>query len=141
MVNSWFHKLLSLWPMCVLSQIEDIQMWKLLVHGECIYWIGSSKISLLLLIHQWLMCITSSLQIISSHEFSQDMLDEKLKENERRRRKAVKNVDLEMSQYLEDERLAIALQNSEFLQELRGNEDFMKTLEKGNWILLLFYSN
>lgn len=68
--------------------------------------------------------------IISSHEFSQDMLDEKLKENERRRRKAVKNVDLEMSQYLEDERLAIALQNSEFLQELRGNEDFMKTLEK-----------
>lgn len=81
------------------------------------------------------------LQIISSHEFSQDMLDEKLKENERRRRKAVKNVDLEMSQYLEDERLAIALQNSEFLQELRGNEDFMKTLEKGIWILLLFDFN
>jgi hypothetical protein len=75
-------------------------------------------------------------QIISSHEFSQDMLDEKLKENERRRRKAVKNVDLEMSQYLEDERLAIALQNSEFLQELRGNEDFMKTLEKGMGVCL-----
>ena len=54
-----------------------------------------------------------------------------MKENERRRRKAVKNVDPEMSQYLEDERLAIMLQNSEFLQELRGNEDFMKTLEKG----------
>lgn len=84
------------------------------------------------------MFITTSLQIISSHEFSQDMLDEKLKENERRRRKAVKNVDLEMSQYLEDERLAIALQNSEFLQELRGNEDFMKTLEKGIWILFDF---
>lgn len=85
------------------------------------------------------MSLTSLLQIISSHEFSQDMLDEKLKENERRRRKAVKNVDLEMSQYLEDERLAIALQNSEFLQELRGNEDFMKTLEKGIWILILFF--
>lgn len=85
------------------------------------------------------MSLTSLLQIISSHEFSQDMLDEKLKENERRRRKAVKNVDLEMSQYLEDERLAIALQNSEFLQELRGNEDFMKTLEKGISILLLFF--
>ena len=75
------------------------------------------------------------LQIISSHEFSQDMLDEKMKENERRRRKAVKNVDPEMSQYLEDERLAIMLQNSEFLQELRGNEDFMKTLEKGTDII------
>lgn len=90
------------------------------------------------MIHHSLMFITTSLQIISSHEFSQDMLDEKLKENERRRRKAVKNVDLEMSQYLEDERLAIALQNSEFLQELRGNEDFMKTLEKGIWILFDF---
>ncbi|KAJ8313046.1 hypothetical protein KUTeg_010419 [Tegillarca granosa] len=73
--------------------------------------------------------LTKSL-IISSHEFSRDMLDEKMKENERRRRKAVKNVDPEMSQYLEDERLAIMLQNSEFLQELRGNEDFMKTLER-----------
>ena len=75
--------------------------------------------------------LTVLFQIISSHEFSQGMLDEKMKENERRRKKAVMNVDPEMSQYLEDERLAIMLQNSEFLQELRGNEDFMKTLEKG----------
>lgn len=107
-------------------------------------WIGSSKNFLIIVdssLIDWLMSLTSLLQIISSHEFSQDMLDEKLKENERRRRKAVKNVDLEMSQYLEDERLAIALQNSEFLQELRGNEDFMKTLEKGIWILLLFDFN
>ncbi|KAK3084994.1 hypothetical protein FSP39_022547 [Pinctada imbricata] len=76
--------------------------------------------------------------IISTHEFSQDMLDEKMKENERRRRKAVKNVDLEMSQYLEDERLAIMLQNTEFLEELRGNEDFMKTLEKDRMNLSAF---
>ena len=41
------------------------------------------------------------------------------------------NADPEMSQYLEDERLAIMLQNSEFLQELRGNEEFMQTLERG----------
>lgn len=101
-------------------------------------WIGSSK-NFLIIVDSSLIDVL--LQIISSHEFSQDMLDEKLKENERRRRKAVKNVDLEMSQYLEDERLAIALQNSEFLQELRGNEDFMKTLEKGIWILLLFDFN
>lgn len=40
-------------------------------------------------------------------------------------------IDPELSQYLEDERLAIMLQNSEFLEELRRNEDFMKTLEKG----------
>ena len=40
-------------------------------------------------------------------------------------------MDPEMSRYLEDERLAIMLQNSEFLQELRGNEDFMQTLERG----------
>lgn len=59
------------------------------------------------------------------------MLDKKMKENERRRRTAVMNADPEMSQYLEDERLAIMLQNSEFLQELRGNEEFMQTLEKG----------
>lgn len=104
-------------------------------------WIGSSKNFLIIVDSSLIDVLSSLLQIISSHEFSQDMLDEKLKENERRRRKAVKNVDLEMSQYLEDERLAIALQNSEFLQELRGNEDFMKTLEKGIWILLLFDFN
>ena len=56
-----------------------------------------------------------------------------MKENERRRRTAVMNADAEMSQYLEDERLAIMLQNSEFLQELRGNEEFMQTLERGNY--------
>lgn len=69
--------------------------------------------------------------MLSSLEFSQDMLDEKMKENERRRRKAVMDVDPGMSQYLEDERLAIMLQNSDFMEELRANEDFMKTLERG----------
>lgn len=76
------------------------------------------------------MPLTSQSLIISSHEFTQGMLDKKMKENERRRRTAVMNADPEMSQYLEDERLAIMLQNSEFLQELRGNEEFMETLEK-----------
>lgn len=76
------------------------------------------------------MPLTSQSLIISSHEFTQGMLDKKMKENERRRRTAVMNSDPEMSQYLEDERLAIMLQNSEFLQELRGNEEFMQTLEK-----------
>jgi len=59
------------------------------------------------------------------------MLEEKIKENARRRKKTNADLDPELARYLEDERLALALQNSEFLQELRGNEDFMKTLQKG----------
>ena len=54
-----------------------------------------------------------------------------MKENERRRKRTSIDMDPEMSQYLEDERLAIMLQNSEFLQELRGNDDFMQTLQRG----------
>ena len=54
-----------------------------------------------------------------------------MRENERRRRQASVDLDPELSQYLEDERLALILQNSEFLQELRDDETFMKTLERG----------
>ncbi|GAB1599213.1 CUE domain-containing protein 1-like isoform X3 [Argonauta hians] len=72
----------------------------------------------------------SKTMIISSHEFSKSMLEQKLKENERRRRSTSQDIDPELTQYLADEHLAIVIQNSEFLQELRGNEDFMKTLEK-----------
>ena len=39
------------------------------------------------------------------------------------------NDDPELSQYLEDERIAIFLQNEEFVKELRRNKDFMSTLE------------
>jgi hypothetical protein len=59
------------------------------------------------------------------------MLQERMKENERQRQRTSADIDPEMARYLEDERLALALQNSEFLQELRSNDDFMKTLEKG----------
>ncbi|CAI9715776.1 domain-containing 1-like [Octopus vulgaris] len=72
----------------------------------------------------------SKTMIISTHEFSKSMLEQKLKENERRRRSTSQDIDPELTQYLADEHLAIVIQNSEFLQELRGNEDFMKTLEK-----------
>lgn len=68
--------------------------------------------------------------VLETHDFSTGMLQEKMKENERRRKRTSVDMDPEMSQYLEDERLAIILQNSEFLQELRGNEDFMQTLER-----------
>ncbi|XP_041347084.1 CUE domain-containing protein 1-like [Gigantopelta aegis] len=68
--------------------------------------------------------------IISTHDFSTDMLQEKMKENERRRKLASGDIDPELTQFLEDERLAIMFQNSEFLQELRDDEDFMNTLER-----------
>lgn len=68
--------------------------------------------------------------VLETHDFSTGMLQEKMKENERRRKRTSIDMDPEMSRYLEDERLAIMLQNSEFLQELRGNEDFMQTLER-----------
>ena len=41
------------------------------------------------------------------------------------------DLDPALAMYLEDERLALMLQNSEFLQELRGDRMFMLTLEKG----------
>lgn len=60
-----------------------------------------------------------------------------MKENERRRKLTSIDVDPDLTQYLEDERLAIMLQNSEFLQELRGDRMFMMTLEKGNAATIL----
>ena len=67
--------------------------------------------------------------VLETHDLSTGMLPEKMKENERRRKRTSIDMDPEMSQYLEDERLAIMLQNSEFLQELRGKNDFMQTLQ------------
>ncbi|XP_055862402.1 CUE domain-containing protein 1-like isoform X2 [Biomphalaria glabrata] len=67
---------------------------------------------------------------LAQHEFSSDILQERMKENERRRHLTSMDVDPDMAQYLEDERLAIMLQNSEFLQELRGDRIFMMTLER-----------
>ncbi|KAL5015840.1 hypothetical protein ScPMuIL_005429 [Solemya velum] len=73
---------------------------------------------------------TQTHAVVSTRELSSDLLHKKMKENEKRRRRISLEMDPELSQYLEDERLAILLQNSEFLEELRRNEDFMKTLEK-----------
>ncbi|ESO97331.1 hypothetical protein LOTGIDRAFT_231527 [Lottia gigantea] len=68
-------------------------------------------------------------RLFATHDFSSDMLHEKMKENERRRRMTCHVPDPELAQYLADERLALMIQNSEFLQELRDNKDFMTTLE------------
>ncbi|GFR73752.1 CUE domain containing 1b [Elysia marginata] len=66
----------------------------------------------------------------SQHEFSPDLIQERMKENERRRRMTSIDLDPALAMYLEDERLALMLQNSEFLQELRGDRMFMLTLER-----------
>lgn len=71
---------------------------------------------------------------IASEDLSSEFIQRRIKENERRRRLASADLDPELAQYLEDERLALILQNSEFLRELRDDEDFMQTLEKGNFI-------
>ncbi|XP_013384324.1 uncharacterized protein LOC106154498 isoform X2 [Lingula anatina] len=71
-------------------------------------------------------------QPLQGSEFSShsQMLQKRMAENERRRASTNRELDPEMAQYLEDERLAILMQNQEFLRELRGNEEFMKTLER-----------
>lgn len=38
-----------------------------------------------------------------------------------------------MKQYLEDERIALFLQNEEFMRELQRNHEFLIALERGMW--------
>ncbi|KAI1290371.1 CUE domain-containing protein 1 [Halotydeus destructor] len=58
---------------------------------------------------------------------SSALLQQKMEENERRRLSETTNPEL--NQYLEDERIAILMQNEEFIQELRHNHEFMSTLD------------
>lgn len=55
----------------------------------------------------------------------------KIAENERRLQETcdLEDLDEETVRYLEDERLALIMQNEEFLREVKRNEDFMRTLE------------
>lgn len=71
-----------------------------------------------------------------------------MEENERNRHITSLNDDPELSQFLEDERFAILLQNEEFVRELRSNRDFVSTLNSeaqfhSEWVLKDFnyYSN
>ena len=41
------------------------------------------------------------------------------------------NAENEVKQFLEDEKMAMFLQNEEFMRELRRNEDFVMSLERG----------
>ena len=57
-------------------------------------------------------------QLVSHH-----LLKKKMEENERQRSSNID--DKEIAQFLEDERIAIMLQNEEFVSELRRNKEFM----------------
>lgn len=52
-----------------------------------------------------------------------------MQENERLRRMSSREGDPEAAQYLEDERMAILLQNEEFVRELQHDQEFMSTLQ------------
>lgn len=54
-----------------------------------------------------------------------------MEENERKRQNNTTVSDPELVQYLEDERIALFLQNKEFFQELKDNKEFLSTLERG----------
>lgn len=51
-----------------------------------------------------------------------------MQENELKRQSSI--TDPEAAQYLDDERLAILLQNEEFVRELRNNKEFMSQLQR-----------
>lgn len=55
-----------------------------------------------------------------------------MQENERKRQSNTSVNDPDLVQYLEDERIALFLQNKEFFQELKDNKEFLSTLERGS---------
>ncbi|XP_055924334.1 CUE domain-containing protein 1-like isoform X2 [Argiope bruennichi] len=61
---------------------------------------------------------------------SSTILQQRIEENERKRHDSTATNDPELTQYLEDERIALFLQNEEFFQELKDNKEFLSTLER-----------
>jgi len=60
------------------------------------------------------------------------MLQQKYAENQRLRGAlGDTTADPDLDQFLEDERIALFLQNEEFMSELRRNKDFLSALVKG----------
>lgn len=62
---------------------------------------------------------------------SHQLLQQRFAENQQRRGALDSLGDPELDRYLEDERIALFLQNEEFMNELRWNKEFLSTLEKG----------
>ncbi|GFT18089.1 CUE domain-containing protein 1 [Nephila pilipes] len=63
---------------------------------------------------------------------SSTILQQRIEENERKRHDNTSTNDPELTQYLEDERIALFLQNEEFFQELKDNKEFLSTLERAS---------
>ncbi|KAG8176375.1 hypothetical protein JTE90_020161 [Oedothorax gibbosus] len=63
---------------------------------------------------------------------SSTILQQRIEENERKRHDGTSTNDPELTQYLEDERIALFLQNEEFFQELKDNKEFLSTLERAS---------
>lgn len=70
---------------------------------------------------------TLTRQSSKDHQVSHQLLKKKLEENEKQRQNSSSD-NKEIAQYLEDERIAILLQNEEFVTELRRNKEFMSAL-------------
>ena len=60
---------------------------------------------------------------------TQQMLQDRYEENLRRREETKSGNDAATAQFLADERLALMMQNEEFMAELRGDREFMSTLQ------------
>lgn len=74
---------------------------------------------------------------------SSTILQQRIEENERKRHDNTTTNDPELTQYLEDERIALFLQNEEFFQELKDNKEFLSTLERGTalFFFILYFVN
>lgn len=62
--------------------------------------------------------------------FNQEMIREKMSENEKKLGSLSSHTDLADLQMLEDEKFALMLQNEEFMAELRGNDEFLSALHE-----------
>ncbi|CAN7986983.1 CUE domain-containing protein 1 [Ixodes scapularis] len=68
----------------------------------------------------------------SQGELSSAVLQQRMEENARQQRRLAQEGGPcgDLARFLEDERMAILLQNQEFVRQLRGNRDFMTTLHR-----------
>ncbi|XP_054713850.1 CUE domain-containing protein 1-like [Uloborus diversus] len=63
---------------------------------------------------------------------SSTILQQRMEENEKKRQSNTATNDPDLVQFLEDERIALFLQNEEFFQELKDNKEFLSTLERAS---------
>lgn len=69
-------------------------------------------------------------QAVSTGELSAAMLQQRMAENVRQQRRLSSGAAEADAQLLEDERMAILLQNQEFMRQLQSNRDFIRTLNQ-----------